>query len=275
MDAAGKPGVYFEIIRPLNMLITILVVSVSFVMLGAWNIWALIALPLVCAGGNVLNDWADAEVDIIAHPDRPIPSRRMSRNDALRLSVFLFALAIAVAFNLNLIAFLLVLVTVFIVVVYDLWLRGVPLLGNIAVSASTAMAFIIAGASVGQTSRMVFPALLAFLLNMARELVKDIQDLKGDLKFGRSSVPTMLGVEASVWIARVFALGFVLVSFYPLLRGVTLSRLLYAAFMALTDYLVVSATFRLSLTPDRDALSHSSNTLKLAMLTTLLAIVNL
>lgn len=274
MDAAGKPGVYFEIIRPLNVFITILVVAVSFVMLDSWNIWTLIVLPLICAAGNVLNDWADADVDTIAHPDRPIPSRRMSKNDALWLSIFLFAVAIAFAFKLNVIAFILTLATVFLVVVYDLWLRGVPLLGNMAVSAATSMAFVIAGASVGQISKMLFPALLAFLLNMARELIKDIEDIEGDLSFGRKSVPTVFGKEITVWLSRLFAVAFVIVSLYPL-RHVTFNTIVYSAFMLFTDYLVLTATLQVNKNDDKKAFTRASNKLKLAMLTTLLALVNL
>jgi geranylgeranylglycerol-phosphate geranylgeranyltransferase len=273
MDFAGKPGVYIEIIRPLNVLITILVVAVSFIMLDSWNWWALIILPLICAAGNVLNDWADADVDVYAHPDRPIPSKRMTRNDALRLSVLLFTLAIILSFNLNILSFILVLTTIFIVVIYDLWLRGVPLLGNIAVSLATSMAFLIAGSSVGRFVDMIFPASLAFFLNMSREIIKDIQDREGDMMAGRSSLPTLIGVTASLWIARIFAFAFVALSFLPLLRSSF--QLLYLIFMLPTDYLVLAATFILKPSDDRQRVEHAQSQLKLAMLLTLLAIVNL
>ena len=274
MDFAGKPGVYFEIIRPLNVLITLLVVAVSFIILGSWNTWALIVVPLICAAGNVLNDWADAEVDLIAHPDRPIPSRRMTRDDALKLSIVLFSIAIILAFNLNLLSFILVLVTIFIVVLYDLWLRGVPLLGNIAVSISTSMAFLIAGASVDGFQYMLFPAGLAFFLNMAREIIKDIEDIEGDRAAGRSSLPTLLGPAASIWIARAFGLAFALLSLLPLFNF-RAGTVLYTLFMAITDYLVLSGTFALRPDDDRHRVNHAQNRLKLAMLMTLLAIVNL
>ncbi len=273
MDFAGKPGVYIEIMRPLNVLITILVVAVGFIMLDSWNWWALVVLPLICAAGNVLNDWADADVDVYAHPDRPIPSKRMTRNDALRLSILLFTLAIILSFNLNILSFILVLTTIFIVVVYDLWLRGVPLLGNIAVSLATSMAFLIAGSSVGRFKDMVFPASLAFLLNLSREIIKDIQDTEGDKMAGRSSLPTLIGKTASLWVARIFAVAFVFLSLLPIFRSKM--QLLYTVFILLTDYVVITATFTLKQLDDKHRVEHAQNQLKFAMLLTLLAIVNL
>src|SRR5438874_3323976 len=52
--------------------------------------WLLISTVCLYGGGVVLNDYFDEDVDRVERPERPIPSGRVSRSGARRLSVGLF-----------------------------------------------------------------------------------------------------------------------------------------------------------------------------------------
>ncbi|MCM3502194.1 UbiA family prenyltransferase [Microbacterium sp. P26] len=50
------------------------------------------------SAGMALNDWADADIDALERPERPIPSGRISRDRALAVGVGLTALGVGAAF---------------------------------------------------------------------------------------------------------------------------------------------------------------------------------
>jgi len=59
-----------------------------------------LAAASVClySAGMALNDWADADLDALERPERPIPSGRISRDRALAVGVGLTALGVGAAF---------------------------------------------------------------------------------------------------------------------------------------------------------------------------------
>ncbi|MQK95647.1 UbiA family prenyltransferase, partial [Escherichia coli] len=73
------------------------------------NLTALIlpiaVVVLIAAGGYVINDYYDAEIDLINKPFRPIPSGRVSKVEALILSLILMSLGIAFSYYVGLISF--------------------------------------------------------------------------------------------------------------------------------------------------------------------------
>jgi hypothetical protein len=56
-----------------------------------------LASVFIYAGGMGLNDWADRELDAEERPERPIPSGRITADEALRISAGLLAAGVAVA----------------------------------------------------------------------------------------------------------------------------------------------------------------------------------
>ena len=58
----------------------------------------------------------------------------------------------------------------------------------------TGLAFIYGGISVSNSRGAVIPAIFAFLINLIRELVKDIQDISGDTKAGIKTFPIKFGL---------------------------------------------------------------------------------
>ena len=58
--------------------------------------------------------------------------------------------------------------------------------------------------------------LLAFLLNLIREIVKDIQDIRGDKANGLYTLPIFIGLSKTIFVMRGFSLLFIFISFLPM-----------------------------------------------------------
>jgi len=181
---------YVKLMRPLNCLMTAvsvfiggLIVSPVLGIFAAERIWtAMIAAFLISGAGNAINDYVDVEADRINKPKRPIPSGRVSRSSALTFSVLLFIIGIFLAGIINYVTFGIAVINSLLLIVYSTHLQNKMLLGNVTVSYLVASGFLFGGAALNNLLLPLLLALLAGLSNMAREIVKDLEDIEGDKK---------------------------------------------------------------------------------------------
>ena len=78
------------------------------------------------------------------------------------------------------------------------------LIGNIAISFLTGLCFVFGGIAVDQITISVYLGFFAFLMTMAREIVKDMEDMVGDKKEGATTLPILYGQRNSSIIASFF-----------------------------------------------------------------------
>ena len=141
-----------ELPRPINCLITF-----ASVLLGGWLgiheiteplIFAALSAALITAGGNALNDLCGITEDRINKPHRPLPSGRLSPGIArLQMGIFLLA-GILLALPLPTPALAIALIAIASLILYNTYLKRVPLIGNLTVSALGGLAFLYGGAAV-------------------------------------------------------------------------------------------------------------------------------
>jgi geranylgeranylglycerol-phosphate geranylgeranyltransferase len=177
---------------------------------------------------NALNDILDVEIDRENKPDRPLPSGVISVINAkivtsilMLISFFSLILAGYISTNFEnglenwapsiLIWFL----AIFLLINYEsssnfslkLKDRGLP--GNVAISLSVGMVILFGGAAVFDftNSRVISLFIIGFTYNLAREIIKDIEDMDGDK--GRNTLAMRIGVEKTrlvAWIILIFTL---------------------------------------------------------------------
>jgi len=122
------------------------------------------AVPLPAASaclytaGMALNDYADADLDGIERPERPIPSGRVSRPTALALGAGLTAVGVALAFTSGRAAGLVSLALSASIWTYDLFAKSTP--AGPAVMALCRGLDVMMGAAGPGWRRAVFPAVL-------------------------------------------------------------------------------------------------------------------
>lgn len=236
--------------------------------------WALVLAGLstafVTAGGNVLNDLLDLEGDRTNHPDRPLVSGEISVRTARALAVVLFLFgilaAVPVALQQPLVGVILA-VAVAALLGYELRFKQAGLVGNIVVAFLTGMVFLYGGAAAGDAILLAPFAAMAFLATLSREVIKDMEDLAGDV--GRSTLPKVHGLGTATAAARAAAVGGIVLSAVPLAWFVTAASgvgIIYIVLVGAADAIFGVSVWHL---PDR--LHYEQTMSKVAMTLALFA----
>lgn len=266
---------YFKLIRPLNVTIAWLTVFVIVWALKKINPFSFLleTLPVifVCAAGNVLNDFFDVEIDKINKPNRPLVLKEISQKTALYFAVLLFFVAILIASRLKTELFVITIFTTVLIVCYDWKLKKTTLFGNFAVSLASGMVFLYAGLIVLSLREAFVPALMGFLFHFAREILKDIEDVKGDRKENAQTFPIKFGVKnAKILVTTtVFVLVLVTVLAYKT-EGYSLAYLLAVIFTVDLQLFFVVISLWKNHSPQN--LNRLNKLLKIGMLLGLLAL---
>ncbi len=162
------------------------------------------ASALVIAGGYIINNFYDAEKDLINKPTKSMLDRLVSQR--FKLTTY-FILNFAAAFLASYISFRAVLF--FSAYIFGIWLyshklKRIPFLGNI-VSAILAIApfFVVFVYYRNFETVIFFHALFLFLLILARELIKDLESMAGDLAQNYKTLPILYGPRMSKLIIGV------------------------------------------------------------------------
>ncbi|MDD1684291.1 MAG: geranylgeranylglycerol-phosphate geranylgeranyltransferase [Methanoregula sp.] len=217
MSLAG----FVTITRPVNAVAAGLAAVVAYFIATVTIIPAVILLfmvvTLITAAGNVINDYFDVEIDRVNRPDRPIPSGQVSLPAARAFAVILFLAGILVCLNTNRLCIAIAVINALLLIFYAAWLKRMPLLGNITVSYLAASMFLFGGAFDGlQGLFHVIPfAVMTFFAMLARELVKDAEDVEGDGATGAVTIPIRYGIPVTILLALFCAVLAVIASVAP------------------------------------------------------------
>jgi geranylgeranylglycerol-phosphate geranylgeranyltransferase len=216
---------YIILVRPVNFVITALSIFVSCILAGGTKaqllliIFASLSGALIGSGGMVINDILDIDIDRINKPERPLPSGAIARYDALMFYAILTGFGLIMGAYTTRAAFIIAFFAVPVIVLYSKVLKGTPLLGNITVGALTGLAFIYGGATVGNIRQAIVPALFAFLINVGREIVKDMEDVEGDSKNNANTLPIKYGMKNAGIVATTFLIFVIGSTIIPIIFG--------------------------------------------------------
>jgi geranylgeranylglycerol-phosphate geranylgeranyltransferase len=265
-----------KISRPVNVIISFITIVVAAELAGGLSpiknvILAATSAALIAIGANVINDFFDIEIDRINKPKRPLAAGKISKKLALYYFVVVYFAAWILAFYIDGWMFLIAFATGILLVLYSYRLKRTILWGNLTVSLSTAMAFIYGGLAVGHADKTVFPAAFAFLFHFGREILKDMQDMKGDRKGGAITFPLRYGIKPSLKLISMIFILLVLLTAIPYILGVYGIR--YFLIICLGIYPVLAFVIYKSGKDTRpENLGFLSNLLKIDMIIGLLAI---
>ncbi len=204
-----------------SILITSFFVSQSFVFRIPVFLGALAALCIM-GGGNSLNDYFDYKIDKLNKPYRPIPSGLITRQGALVFSICLFILGIFLALFLNIFALLIVFINTCLLILYARHSKTMSFAGNALIALMTSSVFIYSAVILNIiNTNIIVLASSSFFVMTAREILKDIEDLHGDIQSGASTLPVKLGVRHARTISSLFILPAVFLIYIPCVFGTT------------------------------------------------------
>lgn len=202
---------------------------------------------LIAAAGNIINDYFDVRADRVNKPERLIISKHIKRRWAIISHWLLNGVAFLIGIYLSIRYQTFWYVFVHLISINTLWFYSMlfkrkVLIGNILIALLTAMVPILCGIHfyltgdleriyfdvltkqdsiyfsnwiffMAENGRFIFAmALFAFILNIGREIIKDMQDVAGDKMLHAKTLPMWIGAQKTSYLTGVLLLVFPLVS---------------------------------------------------------------
>ena len=238
------PGI-IRIIRPANATISGATAILAYFIATGTLIPEVLLLAaaalLLTAAGNTINDACDAAIDAINRPDRPIPSGELSVKTAYLYAALLFIVGLSAAFFTNPLCLAIAIINSILLILYARILKGTILFGNITVAYLSGSIFLFGGALAGVDGLVITVPLAGITLfgTLAREILKDAEDVDGDAAGGATTLPMAIGISRSGNIAFGSAVVAVIVSFIPVLWW----GLPYLVGIAIIDLAILRAVF--------------------------------
>lgn len=197
---------YIEILRPANALMAVIAVLLIAVITKNYTLNILlgaISVFIATGAGNTINDYFDYHIDKINKPKRPIPSGRIQHKTAFYYSISLFIIATIIGFIIGIYPGIVVLLCSIIMYLYAYDLKQRSLIGNITVAILTGLTFVYGGIITNNLNLSLILGLFAFLMTLSREIIKDTEDIKGDLKENAHTFPIKYGAKNATNLAII------------------------------------------------------------------------
>jgi len=215
-----------SIIRPINCAFAFLLVlfayslSIGYLNFNLQVVLAATSTFLIVAGGNTFNDFFDYKIDLKNKSYRPIPRKLIKRGEALVLSVLLFISGIITGSFVNPHVFMIAIVATLALIAYGAKGHYLGFSGDLLIAFLASFVFIMGSFVVSPIVpfNILLIALAAFIINVSREVIKDIEDYEADKGF-KLTLPQKIGKKGSALIASVFLVGnlfvvYILLSIY-------------------------------------------------------------
>jgi 4-hydroxybenzoate polyprenyltransferase len=175
-----------------------------------------LVLSTVCiaAGGYVINNIMDQDTDEIAKPQNRVVGVSISETVAYNWYIGLTIVGVGIGFYLSNVIYKPTFASMFILVatllyVYATNLKQIPLLGNVIVAFLLSVSILIIALfdifpatdmdnkiRMGEAFNILVDyAIFAFIINLIRELVKDLEDMDGDSATGINTLPIAIGIN--------------------------------------------------------------------------------
>lgn len=151
---------------------------------------------VIAAAGYIINDYYDVKIDYINKPDRVVIGKAITRRYAILFHVVLSVAGILVGFVLNWRIGVINTFSVFLLWLYSNSLKRLPFVGNFSVAVLTGLSVIMVDVLYHANNPLIAVyASFAFFMTLIREIIKDMEDLKGDNSFGCKTLPIVLGIR--------------------------------------------------------------------------------
>lgn len=181
-----------------------------------------IATVCIAAGGYVINNIMDQDTDEIVKPQNRVVGVSISETVAYNWYIGLTIVGVGIGFYLSNVIYKPTFASIFILVATLLYMyatsfKQIPVLGNVVVALMLSTSIIIIGLfdilpAIDADNRfrmkeafdiLMHYAIFAFIINLIREIVKDMEDMDGDYQSGINTLPIAIGVQKTKIIVGV------------------------------------------------------------------------
>ena len=239
MGGSIKP--YLHLMRMKNVILASITVPLGaqFAVGDSWLsdqllevIAQIFAVIFFIGAGNTMNDIKDVDIDREAHPERPLASGAISVNSAQNFVKVLWLMSIICLFVgayslqkdgnsvIELMTIYVIAITLMLTYDHGLELKNTGLKGNISISIMVGAVILYGASSVGNTWTPLvwWTAGVVFFANLAREIIKDCQDMEADEGL-RQTLPMTYGLVKSRMLAYVIVMAALVCLYVPYWKG--------------------------------------------------------
>ena len=206
-------GAFLRLVRLPNLLIILLAqFLIRIFVIGPKEKWAAIvtdpaflllclATLMIAGAGYIINDYYDIKIDIVNNPKRVMIGKVFTRRVALFAHFIINIVAVGISFLLAIKMhdwkiFITVFISGFLMWYYSNSLKRLALWGNITISLLTGISiYYISFLSSNNVKTVIIYAVFAFMISLIREIIKDMEDMKGDELYGCKTLPIVWGVK--------------------------------------------------------------------------------
>ena len=153
-----------------------------------------LASALVIAGGYIINSFYDSEKDLINKPHKSMLDRLVSQRTKLSAYFVLNFLAVLFGSYISFRASVFFSAYIFGIWLYSHKLKRIPFIGNLVSATLAITPFFAVFVYYKNFETVIFVhAIFLFLLILAREMIKDLENIAGDLAQGYRTIPIIYG----------------------------------------------------------------------------------
>ena len=173
-----------------------------------WRLFILVfASTLTIASGYIINNFYDSEKDLINRPNKTMLDRLVSQKTKLQVYFVLNFLATALALIISFRAALFFAVYIFLIWFYSHKLKKYPIIGNLTASLLAILPFFGILLYFKNFYHVIFAhAMFLFLLIFIREMIKDLENIKGDIANNYQTIPVRFGEQISKRIITILTI---------------------------------------------------------------------
>jgi 4-hydroxybenzoate polyprenyltransferase len=166
-----------------------------------------LASALVIAAGYIINSFYDSEKDLINKPRKTMLDRLVSQQTKLSTYFVLNFMAVFFASYVSFRAVLFFAAYIFGIWLYSHKLKRLPLIGNLVSAFLAITPFFAVFVYYRNFETVIFVhAVFLFLLILSRELIKDMENLAGDLALNYKTIPVLFGTRYSKSLVSLLVL---------------------------------------------------------------------
>ncbi len=186
--------------------------TVSFYEIATdWKFFLLVVCTVfVAAAGYIINDYYDVKIDLINKPKRVVIGKVLHRRIAMISHFILNTVACFLAVFLGWKIFAIIVATTILMWFYANELKRTALIGNLLISVLTGLSVYMPVFLYGtEKQTLLLYALFACFISLVREIIKDMEDIKGDEEFGCKTLPIVWGIRKTKNVIYLISLLFV------------------------------------------------------------------
>ena len=261
--------------------------------LSDFNFFLLVLASMcIAAGGYVINDIYDVETDRINKPNKLIINKHITENNATTIFIVLNIIGVGLGFYLsNSIGksafFSIFFIASALLYIYSTSLKQIAVVGNVVVSIVVALSVLLVGIfelipAMNGSNKAVQTtfiniirdyAIFAFMINLVREMVKDIEDIDGDHNAGIDTLPVVIGRERANKVVFFLSLIPIIFVIYYVVTYLFKQQLVVGYFLVLVIAPLIYISIKLFSAEQKSHYKHISLMLKLVMLTGMLSLL--